>query len=646
MDVIPLPLEASVSSGGSRLPVCAGAGLDLVCEQSELRPLAAWMAAWIAKRWGLACRTACAEAGAGGGGPAGLGGGGVPAAGRPLLRLAHLRVDPGPSQLPLELGESVEAEAYALDLRPDAAGEIVVSAATVAAVCRGAATLLQLLRPSSGADDALPASLRVRDAPAWRWRGVLLDSGRHFYPASFVKRVVDVMALLKMNTLHWHLTEDQGWRIEVKGWPLLTEVGAWRGEPPMRAGGYYTQDEIRDVVAHAASLGVRVVPEIELPGHCGAALAAYPWLSCTGRVEPRVPTQWGIHEDVYCPGKDEVLDFLESVLTEVASLFPCEYFHIGGDECPKTRWRACAACQARIRSEGLGGEEQLQGWLMQRAARHLAGLGKRVVGWDEMLEGGLPEGAAVMSWRGIQGGLAAARAGHDVVMTPTSHCYFDYRQGDGPNEPGAYYARLPLEVVYSFDPLPPCCSASAGAAAAAIANGGGRAGDGRSGSGASSGSGSGSWELMEGEGGTGGEQPQALAGAQQQEPGEQGGEQQQQQQQQLQRQQQQQQLQRQQQHRQQQQGQQQQRQQRPCGCGAAPIDRARILGGQANLWTEYVPDEATAEYLLLPRLAAMAEALWSPPEPRDWRDFRRRLEGHVEALQALGYRPRPLDGRE
>ncbi|MCC5877322.1 MAG: beta-N-acetylhexosaminidase, partial [Candidatus Sumerlaeia bacterium] len=283
----------------------------------------------------------------------------------------------------------------------------------------------------------------IRDKPRFEWRGQLLDVCRHFFDADTVKRTIDHLALHKMNRLHWHLTEDQGWRIEIKRYPLLTEIGAWRDDGEGgRYGGYYTQDEIREIVAYAARRHITVVPEIEMPGHAMGALASYPELGCTGGPY-EVATTWGIFEDVYCAGNDAVLDFNRNVLDEVLHLFPSRYIHIGGDECPKTRWRECERCQGRIEAEGLADEDELQSWFVTQMSKYLDERGRRLVGWDEILEGGLAPGAVVQSWRGMSGGIAAAELGHDVIMSPTSHCYLDYS-----------YTTISLERAYSLEPIP------------------------------------------------------------------------------------------------------------------------------------------------------------------------------------------------
>jgi len=284
------------------------------------------------------------------------------------------------------------------------------------------------------------------------------------FPVEFVKRYIDLLAMLKMNVFHWHLTEDQGWRIEIKRYPELTRIGSRRssspvpGDPSQQDGkpyaGFYTQDEIRQVVAYAAERHVNVVPEIEMPGHSMAALASYPELGCTGGPY-QVRTQWGIEEDVYCAGNEEVFEFLENVLDEVLDLFPSPFIHVGGDECPKSRWRECPKCQARIKEENLADEDELQSYFIRRIENYLSNRGRRLIGWDEILEGGLAPGATVMSWRGTEGGIRAAQSGHDVVMTPFTHCYFDYYQSeDHENEPAGIGGYLPLETVYAYEPVP------------------------------------------------------------------------------------------------------------------------------------------------------------------------------------------------
>lgn len=321
-------------------------------------------------------------------------------------------------------------------------------------------TLLQLVSP----EGTFPC-LDIEDAPRFAYRGMHLDVGRHFFPVEFVKKYIDVLARHKMNYFHWHLTEDQGWRIEIKKYPRLQEVAAWRKETlkghysdqphqfdGKRYGGYYTQEEIKEVVEYARQRHVTIIPEIEMPGHAQAVLAAYPELSCHGK-PVEVATKWGVFENVLCP-KEETFEFLENVLLEVMELFPGPYIHIGGDECPKAQWKESAFCQDLMQKEGLKDEHELQSYFIRRIDKFLTGHGKKLIGWDEILEGGLSPNATVMSWRGVQGGIEAAHAGHDVIMSPTSHCYFDYYQSQHPREPLAIGGYLPLEKVYSFEPVP------------------------------------------------------------------------------------------------------------------------------------------------------------------------------------------------
>ncbi len=420
--------------------------------------------------------------------------------------------------------------------------EVKIEAFAAPGLFYGVQTLLQLLppevegeKPLATSDWSIP-SVRIEDKPRFVWRGAHLDVGRHFFPKEFVQKYIDLLAMYKINTFHWHLTEDQGWRIEIKKYPRLTEIGAWRRETMDDAiphGGFYTQEEIREVVAYAKKRFITVIPEIEMPGHCQAALAAYPELSCSGGPF-KVGTEWGIIHDVYCAGRDRTFEFLQDVLTEVIDLFPGEYIHIGGDEVPKTRWQNCAKCQERIKAEGLEDERELQSYFIRRIEKFLSGAGKRLVGWDEILEGGLAPNATVMSWRGVIGGIKAAKSGHDVVMTPTSHCYFDYYQGLF-EEPRAIGGFLPIEKVYSFEPVPTDLSAE---------------------------------------------------------------------------------------------------------------EARHVLGGQANLWTEYIEDPEQAEYMLLPRILALSEVVWSKKDLRSFPDFSRRIISQFDRLSVKGvnFRLPPPEG--
>jgi hexosaminidase len=353
----------------------------------------------------------------------------------------------------------------------------------------GIQTLIQLLPLPVGAQKLSVPYVQISDRPRFAYRGMMLDVGRHFMPVTFVKKFIDYLALHKMNEFHWHLTEDQGWRIEIKKYPRLTEVGAWRdgtviGKRPwktndnIRYGGFYTQEDIKDVVAYASKRYINIIPEIEMPGHGSAAIAAYPWLSCFPDEKTNIPDsmlsdegkkakgklvyeRWGVAEDVFCAGKDSVFQFLQDVIDEVSPLFPSKYIHIGGDECPKTNWKRCPLCQKRIHDLGLKDEHELQSYFIQRMEKYVNSKGKTLIGWDEILEGGLAPNAVVMSWRGEKGGIEAAKQKHTVIMTPTTYVYFDYSQAkhDDSLVIGGY---LPLEKVYKYEPIPSELSADDG----------------------------------------------------------------------------------------------------------------------------------------------------------------------------------------
>jgi len=348
---------------------------------------------------------------------------------------------------------------------------IIICASDTAGMFYGVQTARQLF----SADIFLPTlqkrkcwnvpAVEIMDKPRFAWRGLMLDVGRHYMPVEFIKRFLDLMAIHKLNTFHWHLTEDQGWRIEIKKYPKLTHIGSKRSSSPVRGdrekqdgvpyGPYfYTQDEVCEIVKYAQERCITVVPEIEMPGHSVEVLSAYPELGCTGG-HYSVRTKWGIEDDVFCAGNDAVFTFLENVLDEVMELFPGEFIHIGGDECPKKRWEKCPKCQARIKTERLKDEHELQSYFIRKIERFLNKRGRRLIGWDEILEGGLAPNATVMSWRGTEGGIKAAQAGHDVVMTPKDYCYFDYYQSEnGESEPEAIGGVLPLDKVYLYNPVP------------------------------------------------------------------------------------------------------------------------------------------------------------------------------------------------
>ena len=366
---------------------------------------------------------------------------------------------------PSELG----AEGYRLDITPNA---VEIRAAEPAGLFYGGQTLRQLLPAvvyksvlQKGVSWEVPC-VRVTDRPRFAWRGLLLDPARHFMPKEYVKKLIDVMAAHKFNSLQLHLTDDQGWRVEIKKYPRLTEVGAWRSETLIghygskpwrfdgqRHGGFYSQADIRELVEFARRRHVNLVPEIEMPGHAGAALVAYPELSCFPDRPRQVWGRWGINPDIFNPS-DRTVAFLQDVLREVMAMFPSKFIHVGGDEAIKDYWKESAEVQQRIRQLGLKNEEELQGWFIRQMDRFLAQQGRRLIGWDEILQGGLAPGATVMSWRGVKGGIQAAEAGHDVVMAANQLTYFDYYQGPKEKEPLAIGGMLPLEKVYGFEPIP------------------------------------------------------------------------------------------------------------------------------------------------------------------------------------------------
>ena len=440
---------------------------------------------------------------------------------------------------------TIANEAYELKVGRN---KVIVKAGSYNGFLYAIETLRQMLpveiyagTPAPDKDWTLPC-VTINDAPRFSYRGQHLDVARHFFDIDEVKKVLDMMAIHKMNVLHWHLTDDQGWRIEIKKYPRLTEIGSvregtvikkdWGSSDNIPYGGYYTQDEIRSVIDYAAEKGISVIPEIDLPGHMLAALTAYPELGCTGGPY-KVWQRWGVAEDVLCAGNEKTMVFLENVLSEVADLFPSEYIHIGGDECPKVRWEKCPVCQAKIKELGLQdkdgytAEHYLQSYVMERMEKFLAGKGKRIIGWDEILEGTPGPDATVMSWRGSEEGVKASKMGHDVIMTPTSHFYFDYYQAPDPStEPFGIGGYLPIEKVYSYEPFTDDMDEAA---------------------------------------------------------------------------------------------------------------RAHILGVQANMWTEYVKDNAHLEYMLLPRQAALAEVQWCQPQNKDWNRFLANLTHEVAIYDILGY---------
>lgn len=366
---------------------------------------------------------------------------------------------------------TIADEAYELKVRKN---KVTVKAGSYNGFLYAIETLKQMLpveiyagAPAPDKDWTLPC-VTIKDAPRFAYRGQHLDVARHFFDVAEVKKVLDMMAIHKMNVLHWHLTDDQGWRVEIERYPELTEKGSvregtvigkdWDRYDNIPYGGYYTQDEIKAVIEYAAEKGITVIPEIDLPGHMLAALTAYPQLGCTGGPY-KVWGRWGVADDVLCAGKEETMVFLENVLAEIAGLFPSEYIHIGGDECPKVRWEKCPVCQAKIKELGLkdtdefSAEHYLQSYVMERMEKFLAGKGKKIIGWDEILEGTPGPDATIMSWRGSEGGIKASKMGHDVIMTPNSHFYFDYYQAPDPStEPFGIGGYIPVEKVYSYEP--------------------------------------------------------------------------------------------------------------------------------------------------------------------------------------------------
>ena len=420
---------------------------------------------------------------------------------------------------------------------------IEIAGASNAGIFYGVQTLRKSIPAvAEGMNIELPAA-SINDYPRFPYRGMHLDVSRHFFPVDSVKKFIDILALHNMNRFHWHLTDDQGWRIEIKKYPELTQIGAQRKETvigrnsgkydgkPYGEGMFYTQDEIRDVIAYAQERFITIIPEIDLPGHQLAAITTYPDLGCTGGPY-EVWTQWGVSDDVICAGNEKAMTFLEDVLGEVIDLFPSEYIHVGGDECPKVRWEKCPKCQARIKAEGIKGdkkhsaEEYLQSYVISRMEKFVESKGRHIIGWDEILEGGLAPNATVMSWRGMDGGIEAAKQKHNVVMTPNTYVYLDYYQSaDTDLEPEAIGGYLPLEKVYSFEPT----------------------------------------------------------------------------------------------------------------AGISPEDQKYVIGAQANLWTEYIPTFSQVEYMIMPRIDAVADIQWSDPSKKDYQTFLPRVACMTQLYDRLGY---------
>jgi hexosaminidase len=446
--------------------------------------------------------------------------------------------------LDLDTNSSMDREGYSLTVSPK---EVEIHASSASGLFYGVQSLLQLLpvpdkASAQSANVSIPC-VHIEDQPRFRWRGLMLDVSRHFFTKQEVEQLLDAMAWHKMNVFHWHLVDDQGWRIEIKKYPRLTEVGAWRKAvgfgldatsttaygPDGRYGGYYTQDDIREVVAYAQARHIEIVPEIEMPGHSSAALMAYPQFSCTGGPFT-TDLPGGVFDGVYCVGNEDSYAFIDDILTEVCALFPGPYIHIGGDEVPVDNWKKCPKCQARMHLEGLTKESELEGYFIRRVEKLVNAHHRRLLGWSEIREGGLAANATVMDWVG--GAVEAATAGHDVVMSPLAFCYFDHYQSLNTNkEPHSIGGYLPLRQVYAFEPVP---------------------------------------------------------------------------------------------------------------TNLPPAYEQHILGAQANLWTEYIPSFQHVEYMVFPRLCALAEVDWSAKSSRNWEDFAQRIRVDCARLEQLGVNHRSL----
>ncbi|MDE6085889.1 MAG: family 20 glycosylhydrolase [Muribaculaceae bacterium] len=455
-------------------------------------------------------------------------------------RVALTNIAPATNVIILSADLNAEnPEAYELSVSPE---KIIINGASPAGTFYGIQTLRKSI-PETGTFNVNFPPVVISDYPRFSYRGAHFDTSRHMFDTDSIKSFIDMIAMHNINRFHWHITDDQGWGIEIKKYPELTEKGSIRpgtciGKDfdscdSIPYGGFYTQDQIRDIVKYAADRYITIVPEIDMPGHMLAALKAYPELGCTGGPY-EVWTRWGVSDDVLCAGNDSVLTFIDGVLEEVTDLFPSEYIHVGGDECPKDRWKACPKCQAKARQLGIKAgpkgtvEEQLQSYIINHASNFLTSRGRKMIGWDETLEGGLAPGAIVMSWRGENGAVEAARQGHDAIMTPMSHCYFDFYQSlDRDNEPLAIGGYIPVEKIYSFEPVPSILTDD---------------------------------------------------------------------------------------------------------------EKKHIIGVQANLWTEYIPEYNHVQYMELPRMATLSEVQWTEPGKKDYAAFARRVPQLVNLYKANGYR--------
>lgn len=362
----------------------------------------------------------------------------------------HIDRSTGRPEVVQVIDSNLEEEEYIIDATGVNENKVIITAGSDTGLWWGEQTLREILAQTSG---KIPG-LKICDKPEFAYRGVHLDCCRHFFPVEDVKKFIDLANLHKINVFHWHLTDDQGWRAEIKKYPRLTEVGAYRGES--HYGSFYTQEEMKEIVEYAAERHMTVIPEIEMPGHALAALTAYPELGCIGEGYA-VTEEWGVFDDVFCVGKEETFTFLEGVLDEICEIFPSEYIHIGGDEAPRGRWEECPECQALMKREGFKSEDEIQSYLVKRIEKYLNEKGRRIIGWDEILKGGVTTTATVMSWQGTKGGIQAAKLGNDVIMSPYTYFYLDYYQTKDPEkyepEGTLYETYLPLRKCYSFDPF-------------------------------------------------------------------------------------------------------------------------------------------------------------------------------------------------
>ncbi|MRX38047.1 family 20 glycosylhydrolase [Flavobacterium sp. LC2016-23] len=450
---------------------------------------------------------------------------------------------PAGNFIQFKVDPALKNEAYVLDVNSKS---ITITAKGNAGFIYGLESIRQLLPEAiesqyvvTSARWEIPA-VTINDQPRFQWRGLMLDLSRHFFDKNYILQTIDRLAMHKMNVLHLHLVDDQGWRIEIKKYPKLTEVGAWRVDQENTSwnarltvnpdekgtyGGFLTQEELKEIVKYAAAKNIEIIPEIEMPAHVSSAIASYPELACFDqRIGVPSGGLWPI-TDIYCAGKESTFEFLQNVIDEVVTIFPSKYIHIGGDEATKTNWEKCPNCQKRMKDNGFKNTHELQSYFVKRMEKYINSKGKKIIGWDEILEGGLAPEATVMSWRGTQGGIDAAKQGHDVIMTPETPCYFNFYQGPQNEEPIAFDSYNPLSEVYKFDPVVP---------------------------------------------------------------------------------------------------------------GMTPQEAAHVLGGQANLWAEYLPGPKDSEYMIFPRLAALSETLWSTKESRNWVDFTGRLSSLLRRYDHLG----------